>query len=210
MRACDPARRRAGRPGRCARASSTRRPRRDLAFLRPAGVQPSFPPRQREQRRPLSRRSRRLARSDASSGPESRAAVYERARGGVTPQLASFGRWKSASSFADLGAASQALGHSDLSTTAAIYGHYDLGDLETGNGRSRACSPGTRRASRLKPFQSTGPENGSTEPTMEAAGIEPASRSRRPTAGEPHFRASYRSALRSGYSRPHSWPQRCC
>jgi Phage integrase family len=76
---------------------------------------------------------------------------------------------------ADLGAASQALGHSDLSTTAAIYGHYDLSDLE----RARTRSPrlgGRRQKSRpTEVFQSTGSKNGSVEPTMEAAGIEPAS-----------------------------------
>ena len=65
---------------------------------------------------------------------------------------------------ADLGSASQALGHSDFSTTAAIYGHYDLSDLERAMERSPRL---VRRKRKIR--------NGSIEPTMEAAGIEPAS-----------------------------------
>jgi hypothetical protein len=76
---------------------------------------------------------------------------------------------------ADLGAASQALGHSVLSTTAAIYGHYDLSDLERAMDALAKAVVRKQKSRPTEVFQSTGSKNGSDEPKMEAAGIEPAS-----------------------------------
>ena len=76
---------------------------------------------------------------------------------------------------ADLGAASQALGHSDLSPRPRSTATTTSATSSARWRPSRVPAAGSRRAGRLKSFQSTGSGNGSTEPKMEAAGIEPAS-----------------------------------